>query len=63
VLLDGLLLAAEQAYIQQNNIVQPMGLFDSAAPMTTTNSVSSLDDFTRTLNSTYRSGSGGIGSN
>jgi hypothetical protein len=60
-LLDGLLLAAEKAY--QDERVQTVAGKSTTHQAYSTAATLSTDSYTDTLTSTYRSGSGGIGSN
>jgi hypothetical protein len=65
VLLDGLLLAAEQSYNAPGGPTpMQMAVRDAASATRTIQlAAQTLDTYTSTLRSTYRSGSGGIGSN
>jgi hypothetical protein len=64
-LLDGLLLGAENAYRLEygQQLVTPQITVEGTTVMGTYSATSSLDEYETTLTSTYRSGSGGIGSN
>jgi hypothetical protein len=64
-LLDGLLLGAENAYRLEYGLqmVNAQMTVEGVVITGTFSATSSLSDFEKTLTSTYRSGSGGIGSN